>query len=95
MKESEIERADRKRIAQEGGLLLKFVSPNRIGVADNILLNPVPEEYRELVGRFFRFVEYKRPNTVPRPSQVREHERMRAMGFFVDVIDSKPKKETK
>ena len=87
MKESEIERADRARIKDEGGLMLKFVSPGRNNVADNIVLYPVPPEHREIVSRYFRFAEYKKPNTKPRPGQEREHQRMRALGFVVDVID--------
>jgi hypothetical protein len=34
------------------------------------------------------WVELKAPGAKPRPSQVREHERMRAMGQRVEVIDS-------
>ena len=34
--------------------------------------------------------EYKAPNKKPRPGQVREHDRLRAMGFAVDVIDLAP-----
>jgi hypothetical protein len=87
MRESEIERADRKRITAEGGMLLKFVSPGRNGVPDDILLRPIPPEHREIVARYFRFCEYKATGQKPRPSQEREHGRLRALGFTVDVID--------
>lgn len=87
MLESAIERADRKRVAAEGGRLLKFVSPGLNGVPDDILLRPIPPEHQELVARYFRFCEYKAPGAKPRPSQEREHARLRAMGFTVDVID--------
>lgn len=88
MREAEIEKHDRRRIREEGGMMLKFVSPGRNGVADNIVLRPVPPEHQEIVAQYFRFAEYKRSNGKPRPSQVREHERMRALGFRVDVIDA-------
>ena len=88
MKEAEIERADRTRIKDEGGLMLKFVSPGRNNVADNIVLRPVPPEHRALVARYFRFAEYKRPKAKPRPGQEREHQRMRDLGFTVDIIDT-------
>ena len=87
MKEAEIERADRTRIKGDGGLMLKFVSPGRNNVSDNIVLYPVPPEHREIVSRYFHFAEYKKPKAKPRPGQEREHQRMRAMGFVVDVID--------
>lgn len=88
MRESKIESADRVRIAAEGGRMLKFVSPGLVGVPDDIVLRPIPPEHRELVARYFRFTEYKKPGAKPRPSQVREHKRLRDMGFQVDVIDS-------
>ena len=88
MRESTIEKNDRKRIADEGGRLLKFVSPGLIGVPDDIVLYPVPPEHQALVARYFRFAEYKQPGKTPRPSQVRRHAELRAMGFTVDVIDT-------
>lgn len=90
MRESAIERADKEATSAQGGLSLKFVSPGRTNVPDRIKLFPVPPEHREIVARYFRFAEYKAPNKKPRPGQVREHERLRAMGFAVDVIDKLP-----
>lgn len=87
MLESTVERADRKQVEGEGGRLLKFVSPGLNGVPDDILLRPIPPEHQEIVARYFRFVEYKAPGKKPRPSQEREHARLRALGFSVDVID--------
>lgn len=87
MKESVIERADRQRIEAAGGMSLKFVSPGRRHVPDRINLMPVAPEHREIVARYFRFAEYKRPGEKPRPGQQREHERLRALGYQVDVID--------
>ena len=88
MRESTIEKADRRRIAAEGGLMLKFVSPGRVGVPDDIVLHPIPPEHQALVARYFRFAEYKQPGKTPRPSQVRRHTELRNLGFTVDVIDT-------
>jgi hypothetical protein len=83
-RESEIERAF---VAREK-CALKFVSPGRRGVPDRLVLRPVPEAVRDLVAQYVRFVELKRPGEKPRPEQVREHERLRALGYRVDVIDN-------
>lgn len=76
-----------------GGLSLKFVSPARRSVPDRITLTPIPAEHREIVAKYFRFVEYKAPGQKPTDSQRREHERYRALGFTVDVIDYLPPKD--
>ena len=87
MRESEIERKDRARHKADGNLMMKFVSPGRNGVPDDILLKQIPPEHQELVARYFRFVEYKKPKGVPRSSQLRRHKELRDLGFQVDVID--------
>ena len=89
MRESTIEHADTKATAAQGGLSLKFVSPGRANVPDRIKLFPVPPEHQAIVAQYFRFAEYKAPNKKPRPGQVREHARLRAMGFTVEVLDKK------
>ena len=89
-RESTIEAADTKATAAQGGLSLKFVSPGRANVPDRIKLFPVPPAHQAIVAQYFRFAEYKAPNKKPRPGQVREHARLRAMGFAVDVIDKMP-----
>lgn len=87
MRESEIERKDRARHKADGNLMLKFVSPGRNGVPDDILLKKIPPEHQELVARYFRFVEYKKPKATPRADQVRRHKELRELGFQVDVVD--------
>ena len=88
MRESKIEKDDRKRHKDSGNLMLKFVSPGRVGVPDNILLRPIADpEHQAIVARYFRFAEYKQPGKEPRATQVREIARLRVMGFVVDVID--------
>lgn len=86
-RESKIERADRLRHKAAGRLMLKFVSPGRVGVPDNIVLAPIPEEHRALVAKYFRFAEYKQLNKQPRSTQSRRINELREMGFQVDVID--------
>lgn len=91
-RESQVERAHRDLVEAEGGRLLKFVSPGLNGAPDRILLRPVLPGHQAIVAQYLRFVEFKAPGKKPRPSQVREHERLRAMGFVVDVIDRKEEK---
>lgn len=48
------------------------------------------EEFvRDLLFCFISFVEVKAPGEPPREGQIREHNRLREMGFYVEVIDSK------
>lgn len=90
MRESVIERDDRARIQEEGGLMLKFVSPGLNGVPDNIVLRPIPPEHQEIVARYFRFAEYKASDVKTlRPSQGRRRQELLDLGFAVDVINSK------
>lgn len=91
MRESAIEASHRDAIKARGGLSLKFTSPGRVGVPDRIDLLPIPLAVRELVGRYIRFTECKSPGKLPRPEQLREHERLRALGFCVDVVDQPTK----
>ena len=54
MRESTIEKADRLRIAAEGGLMLKFVSPGRVGVPDDIVLRPAQRDDVPTILAFIR-----------------------------------------
>jgi hypothetical protein len=78
-REREVERALVERVQAAGGQAYKFTSPGRRGVPDRIVLLP---------GRTPEFVELKRKGQKPRPQQLREHERIRAAGGVVHVIDS-------
>ena len=93
LREKTIEKRHRKVEADDGGWLLKFVSPATPGVPDNIKLRPIPEAARELVARYFRFVEFKAPGKKPNRHQPRVFARLRELGFTVDVIDQLPTKE--
>lgn len=93
LRESDIEAAHRDAVKAGGGISYKFVSPARRSVPDRLDLRPVPPEHREIVSWYVRFTECKRPGEKPTPPQQREHERLRALGFTVDVVDSKPSKD--
>jgi len=72
-----------------GGTAYKFVSPGRAGVPDRLVLLPVAEEHREIVGRYVRFVELKKEGKTPETHQLLEHAHLRGLGYSVEVIDTK------
>jgi hypothetical protein len=66
--------------AKERGLLVyKFTSPERAAVPDRMMITPK--------GTVF-FVEFKREGVKATVPQMREHERLRAQGVTVFVVDS-------
>lgn len=77
--ERDIERALVRRIKALGGMCEKFTSPGRRSVPDRIVTLP---------GGRIVFVELKAPGKKPTPLQQRDHERRRAMGCDVRVIDT-------
>lgn len=79
MRESAIEGKLTRDIKKAGGVALKFTSPGSRGVPDRLVLLPD--------GRHF-FVELKRPGEKPEPLQLWWHEKLRALGHDVRVIDS-------
>lgn len=79
MLERDIERALVKRVHALGGRCDKFTSPGRRAAPDRIVTLP---------GNVIIFVECKRPGEKPRKNQLRDHERRRALGCDVRVIDS-------
>ncbi|MGJ0638233.1 VRR-NUC domain-containing protein [Xenorhabdus bovienii] len=80
IRESVIENHLVKEIKKAGGIAYKFTSPGRRSVPDRICILP---------GGRILFVECKAPGERPRPDQIREHERLRALGCEVVVLDSK------
>jgi len=84
MKESEkdVERYLVEQVEAVGGLCRKYVSPGVIGVPDRICLLP---------HGMIAFVETKSEGDTPTDHQLREHERMSDLGFFVAVVDTKAK----
>lgn len=87
MRESDIEDYLVKRVKAMGGEVRKVQWIGRIGAPDRLVMLPLTK-----IGRHWCaptvWVELKAPGAKPRPSQLREHERMRAMGQRVEVIDS-------
>lgn len=79
-RESNIEKHLAATVKAAGGVAYKFVSPGRRSVPDRIVLLP---------GGRIVFVECKPPGKAPRADQLREHKRLRALGFTVVVLDSK------
>ncbi|WMT12556.1 VRR-NUC domain-containing protein [Serratia fonticola] len=80
IRESTIENNLVKKVKAAGGTAYKFTSPGRKAVPDRLVLLP---------GGRVVFVECKAPGELPRADQVREHNRLRALGFKVVVLDSK------
>ena len=80
MDEKTVERALVKYVKDQGGIAYKFKSPNRRSVPDRLCLFP---------GGKILFVECKAPGKEPTKLQGREHERLKALGFEVLVVDNK------
>mgnify|MGYP001565347730 FL=1 len=87
LKESDIEREVCLYAKHNEMGAYKFTSPMRAAVPDRILLSEIPEHLRDVIARYIRFIEFKRPGEKPTAAQTREHLRLRAMGFTVEVID--------
>jgi hypothetical protein len=79
MLEKTIEQALCKRVKELGGSCDKYSSPSRRAVPDRIVMLP---------DNTLIFVECKAPGKVPTIAQKNDHDRRRAMGFDVRVIDS-------
>lgn len=88
--EGAVQKYGQEQLKKRGCLVRKISYEGRRGCPDHLVLVP---------GRVFRnamlcssvlFIEYKRDeNTEPEPHQVREHERMRAVGANVRVIGTR------
>jgi hypothetical protein len=78
MLERDIEKALVKRVGDLGGLCEKFTSPGRRNVPDRLITL-----HNKII-----FVELKAPGEKVRGGQLRDHERRRALGCDVRVIDS-------
>ena len=80
MLECEVENTLVKRVKQLGGTCEKFTSPGRRSVPDRLVTLP---------GGKIIFVELKAPGKKPTEKQLRDHQRRRALGCDVRVIDNK------
>ena len=82
MLERDIEAYLRKEVLKLGGKAYKFKSPGTKGVPDRLVILP---------GGISFFIETKRPGEKPRPDQVIQITKLRALGQTVDVLDTKEK----
>ena len=80
VREDTIEQYLVRRVKKAGGVAEKFTSPGRRAVPDRLVTLPG--------GRIF-FVECKAPGKTATENQRRDHERRRAMGCTVYVVDTK------
>lgn len=92
MRERDVEKYFVKKVKGLGGTAEKFKSPGKPSVPDRLVLLPVrelrPKYGSDHVPPSVVFVELKRPGEKPTPAQVRDHNRRRALGFVVEVLDS-------
>lgn len=79
MRESMIEMFLKKRVEALGGQCLKQEWINTRGAPDRLVILP---------GGKIIMVELKAPGKLPEPHQARMHEKLRALGVQVEVIDS-------
>lgn len=87
VREAAVEAAHIASVKSLGGISYKFTSPQRRGVPDRLDLLPIPAAARHVVAQYIRFTECKRPGEKPTEVQEREHQRLRALGFTVDIVD--------
>ena len=78
MRERDIEQYLVQRVKAMGGEVRKVRWVGRRGAPDRLVMLP----------NLTVWVELKAPGKTPEPHQVREHDRMRAMGQRIAVIDS-------
>lgn len=81
MIEESLETYFKRRVRETGGEQRKVVWPNRRGAPDRLA------GWKKT--RRSGFVELKRPKGKAEAHQAREHERLRALGFQVDLIDTR------
>lgn len=84
MRERDIEAHLVKRVREVGGECRKVQWVGRVGAPDRLVMLPP----WALGSGITVWVELKAPGEKARPSQVREHERMRKLGQRVVIIDS-------
>lgn len=84
MRESDVEAHLIESVRAMGGEVRKVKWIGRRGAPDRFVMLPAsPAQPRRCL-----WVELKAPGAKPEPHQRREHERMRAMGERVEVVDS-------
>lgn len=91
MRESKIEAHLKARVEANGGLIRKLAYPGRKGAPDRMVVWGQHFDARQ--GGTWQppdidFIELKAPGKKPDDHQRREHDRLRALGCAVFVIDS-------
>lgn len=86
MRESDIESHLVKRVKELGGECRKVQWIGRHGAPDRLVMLPAGQCWHGATSAVW--VELKAPGQKAKPHQLREHDRMRAMGQHVFVIDS-------
>lgn len=85
MRESQVEKHLVKRVEETGGLIRKIAYIGRRACPDRLVGWPTDERFCQPRKAL---VETKRPGGKARGEQEREHERLRAVGFHVYVLDT-------
>lgn len=80
MRESTVEMHLRKKATAAGALVRKMIWPGHRGAPDRLVIWCCPLRHD--------FVELKAPGKKPDPHQVREHDKLRALGCAVFTLDS-------
>lgn len=90
MRETKVEEHLRKQVIANGGWIRKMVWPGHKGSPDRLVIWP----WHHLVAGLLRgfpvidFVELKAPKGPTADHQIREHDKLRAMGCTVLILDS-------
>lgn len=79
IRENDVERLFKREVERHGALVWKFISPNRAGVPDRIVL---------MRGGKAVFAEIKAPGKKPRPLQMAVIANLAHIDFETWVIDS-------
>ena len=88
MIEAPIEQHLVKRVKETGGEVRKVVWPGRRHAPDRLVGWPETGTGQQKLEAAHALVETKRPKGKARGGQLREHERLRAIGFRVEVLDT-------
>lgn len=88
MRERDIERHLVQRVKELGGEVRKVQWIGRRGAPDRLVVVPFGQRGGPNSSTRTFWVELKAPGVKPEAYQLREHERMRAMGQRVVVLDS-------
>ena len=79
-RESTVEKYLVRKVKLYGGMAIKLNPIGMIGLPDRLILMP---------GAKIMFAEVKRPGEKPRAIQIQIHNRLRNLGFRVEVVDNK------